>query len=360
MSSYNFADNYRAAGLAVGPEVLRTRQQPFDKLREAINSRSSVDLIRIYFGLRVPQGTEWFRSAFAETDVSFSLIDNEREAAVLAAGLLEAAVEDGTLYPAFGVLTATVGGVRTPLVRQDLVASMRRKIQEQALNTRNSDYINPLTINVPAKSKLGSELAALSAAPDAAKTATLLKQVSEEFTSTSKTLAEQITDGFNSITSHITTLREEVELLWWHVGGWSRLLERPFSELSAGLAAVLAGIDVAELSRSDTGAAAAAALLQRTLAVGRNGALNNVSIREVADTLDEQQLGRIWLPPKLGDVPDICPVLTALAKAKEIGRGPAWHGAFQKASGIDVDVSLTPLEMAVQVYRERLLLRALG
>ena len=117
MTGFNLADNYRAAGLTAGPDVLRTRQEPFDKLRKAIDPGTAIDLTRLYFGLPVPRGTDWFRDAFGEADASFSLVDNAREASVLAAGLLESASADGKIYAALAILTTAAGGLREPPVR---------------------------------------------------------------------------------------------------------------------------------------------------------------------------------------------------------------------------------------------------
>ena len=64
--------------LATSAEVLRTRLKPFDKLRQAIDPPTAIDLTRVYFGLPVPRGTDWFRDAFGATDASFSLIRRSR------------------------------------------------------------------------------------------------------------------------------------------------------------------------------------------------------------------------------------------------------------------------------------------
>jgi hypothetical protein len=44
-----------------------------------------------------------------------------------------------------------------------------------------------------------------------------------------------------------------------------------------------------------------------------------------------------------------------LTKAEEIGSGSAWHAAFKKASGLEATIQFSPLELAMQVYRESLL-----
>jgi hypothetical protein len=360
VTEFNFADNYRAAGLTTGADALRARQEPFDELRRAIDPRTATDLTRLYFGLSVPRGTNWFRDAFAATDASFSLIDNAREASVLAAGLLEAAVADGKVFAALATLTAGVSGLRQPPVRPDLIAVMGFAIREKAVSARQQAPADPNKIRLPSKSKMATELAALAQTPDLQTASTLLKQLSEESADITKNLATQVLNVVQPLVAQVLTLREEVEMLWWHVGGWSRLLDKPFAELELGLAAVLAGIDMADMSRSETGPAAAPAIFQRTLAAGRKGKTGKISIKDAVGALPQDQFDRLTLPAALGTVPDVCPVLTAFAKAKEIGAGPTWHASFGRTTGLDAGLAFAPLELAMQAFREWLLLRALA
>jgi hypothetical protein len=180
VTEFNFADNYRAAGLTTGGDALRTRQEPFDKLRRAVDPWTATDLSRLYFGLSVPRGTNWFRDAFGATDASFSLIENAREASVLAAGLLEAAAADGKFYAALATMTTAAGGLRQPPVRPDLIDLMRFAIQKEAVSARQQEPADPNRIRQPSESKIAAELAALVETPDLQKASTLLKQMSEE------------------------------------------------------------------------------------------------------------------------------------------------------------------------------------
>jgi hypothetical protein len=148
-------------------------------------------------------------------------------------------------------------------------------------------------------------------------------------------------------------------MLWWHVGGWSRLLEQPFAELELGSAAVLAGLDMAEMSCSTTGPAATPAILKRTILAARKSKATKIAIKDAVDPLSQDQLDRISFAEQLNSVPDICPVLTAFLKAKEIGGGSSWHASFTKVTKLDPGAALPPLDLAMQAYRERLLLRAL-
>jgi hypothetical protein len=357
---FNFADNYRAAGLAPGPDILRTRQDPFDKLRRTIDFQTAIDLTRLYFELPVPRGTDWFRDSFGATDPSFSLIDNAREAAVLAAGLLEAAAADGKVYAALAILTTSASGLRQPLIRPELVDAMRNSIQAKAVTNRQQAPIDPSQIKLSPQSGMSTELTALVEAPDIAKVSSLLKQVSEESTEITKTLTSQVLAVVKPLAAEVVMLREEVEMLWWHVGGWSRLLEKPFAELDLGLAAVLAGVDMADMSRSATGPAAAPAIFQRTLLAGSEPKTTRIALKDAVDAIPQEKLDQLLLADALGDMPDICPVLTAFAKAKVIGAGSAWHAPFVNATGLGAESAFAPLELAMQAYRERLLLRALN
>jgi hypothetical protein len=47
-------------------------------------------------------------------------------------------------------------------------------------------------------------------------------------------------------------------------------------------------------------------------------------------------------------------------KAEDIGNGSSWHAAFKKATGLDATIEFQPLELAMQVYREALLIAKVG
>jgi len=184
--------------------------------------------------------------------------------------------------------------------------------------------------------------------------------VSEESAEITKTLTNQLLSVLQPLAAETLTLREEVDMLWWHIGGWSRLLEKPFADLAPGLAAVLAGVDLADMSRSAVGPVAAPAILQRTLAAGRKTQNAKITINNAVEALPQDLFDRLKLDHRLSTVPEICPVLTAFAKANEIGPGPTWHTAFAKATKLEAKSAFAPLDLAMQAYRERLLLCALN
>jgi hypothetical protein len=359
MAGFNFADSYKAANLAPGPEILRLRQEPFAELRATINAQRTLDLTRLYFGLPVPDGTDWFRDAFAGTDDSFSMLDNEREVAVLSSCLLAAAIADGHALAALVLLATAAAGNRQPLLRPEFLDDAREALLDQEISVRRSGSASSEPISVPPMSKVpAAATTALAEAPDWAKVATLFKQVGTEADAAAH-LAGKVSSALLSLTAEVANLRQEVDILWWFVGGWSQALERPFGDLDGALAPVMAGLDLAHLTSGPKGPAAAPAVLQRLLTSGRKKRKGEVTIQEAVDAFPPDSFGHLQLREELKRVPDICPVLTALSKAHEIAPSPAWYTSFRTASKLEPTAAFHPLDLAMQVYREMLILKQL-
>jgi hypothetical protein len=363
MAPFTFADTYRAAGLSPGPDIIRLRQEPFDKLRKSIKPSNVVDLTRLYFGLPAPDAATWLRDAFAEADPSFTLVDNQREVSVLAVCLLSVALEDGHASAGLAPIVAAAAGNRTPVVRPEFVEEARQRLHERAVDARRRASADPRQITPFAKadSKVPAAAAALAQAGDFAKTAEIFKLVSEESSQARKTLADQFHQVLVPLIAEVTYLREELDMLWWYVGGWSLVLERPFTELEPALAAAMAGLDLASLTKGDVGPVAAPAILSRLISASRKTDSRKVAIRDAVDGFGGNAFERLDLDgERLKRVPDVCPVLTAFLKAHEIGKSPTWHQPFAKVSHMKATATFHPLELAMQVYREALLIALLA
>lgn len=356
MSSYNFADRYRAAGLAPGHEIIALRQVPFDNLRKDADVAIILDLTRLYFGLPVVDGAEWFREAFAETDLSFSMIDNEREASVLSACLLGAIIDDGNVFAAIAPLVAAAGGARTPLSSTDLLEYARQAVAKYSVASRQAQSVDVTKIKLPAKGKAAAAMDAVVQTPEWASLGEVVKTVSSESLEATKTLTNQIFSVVKPLAAQVRDLQEEVSMLWWYIGGWSRALEKPFTELDIGTSALMAGLDLGNLVQGESGPAAAAAILHRLVVTPRTDGQDPLSLDVAVDSVPFGTFPGFEFIGKISQVGDLCPVLCALSKAEEVGTGSAWHAAFKKITGLEASMTFTPLELAMQVYRESLLI----
>lgn len=360
MGGFNFADKYKAAGLSPSPEIISLRQEPFDSLIEGMNTEIAIDLTRIYFGLPVPQGTDWFRDAFAETDPSFSMLDNEQEAAVLSACLLSKLITENNEAAAISILTTSAGGNRKPLVYPELIENARTALISIAIDNRSyqpESAIQFKVIKTDIKDVIAPLLTGQAAWPEVAN---ILNSVNDGSYKTTRNLARQVLDLLYPLTKQVAELQEEVSILWWHIGGWSRVLNKPFNALEPGVAAAMAGLDLADLSITLAGPAAAPAILQRTITAVCTEDTMKASVKEVVDAFPSESLEILNLGDELKSVSDICPILTGFHKAFEIGGSPAWEKAYQKATKFDECIQFDLLDLAAQIYRERSLLKVIG
>lgn len=356
MPSYNFADQYKMAGLDPGPAIIQLRQPPFDKLRREIKLSTILNLTRLYFGFPVPDGTDWFRNAFAKSDPSFSMVANEREVAVLSVCLLAAALEDGHVCAGLAPVVAAAGGARNPLLRIEFIEDARQAIAAHAVTSRQHNAVDIRQIKQPTKSKVTEAVTALLADPDWPKAGDAINLAGRESSEASKTLTNQILAVLSPLAEQVLDLREEVSMLWWYIGGCSRALEKPFEKLNIGLAALMAGLDLAHITQGQSGPVAAPAILQRIVMGSRANRNKEISLESAVEALPAGAFQQLDISEKIKNVSDLCPVLAALAKADEIGGGGTWHAAFKKASLLEAGTKFLPVELAIQVYRESLLL----
>lgn len=341
MSGLSFADTYKAAGFSPGPEIVRLRQEAVEAIRKDLKATQVIDAVRLYFGLPAPSAAGWFRDGFARTDPSFTMVDNAREVAVLSACLLSAEIDGGNVAACFAPLTASAVKARTPVVQPDVIDHARETLHLRAVSSRASTPQHSTST-----AKLDEAAEALAQGGEWPKAAALFKQLAAESNAKSIRLTQQL-----------NAVKEEVEILWWHVGGWSRILNQPFSELAPGAAALMAGIDLSDLTTSAIGPAAAPAILFRLVSAGREKQSASVTIAAAIDGLSPESLNSVSLPQVLSGFVDVCPVLGALTKAATIGAG--WPEKFKDASGLDAAVTFDPADLALQVFRERQLLAQL-
>src|SRR3546814_87643 len=94
----------------------------------------------------------------------------------------------------------------------------------------------------------------------------VLGKIRSEAQSSTKTVANQSAAHIKTLKRELRLQREEGQMLWWFVGGYSRALERDFASLNVTQAAIAAAVDLANLTAVSTvGPLAAPALIERIL-----------------------------------------------------------------------------------------------
>jgi GTPase-associated system helical domain len=145
---------------------------------------------------------------------------------------------------------------------------------------------------------------------------------------------------------------------WWVVGGWSGEVERLFSDMETTEAARQAGWELVAKNPAPLGLHAAPALLNLVLERGRE---------DIAEISLDQALGEVDLSWRKATFEDfsaspnasLFPIFLMFGLSAEANDAEDWKAPFTRRTGIDPKATISPLNFAVQVYRERILRRQL-
>jgi hypothetical protein len=357
VTQLNLADLYRSANITLSAENFTQRQTAFSGLGKSLSVRQVVDLVRIYFGTEVADtDAEWFREGFASTDSPFSLIDNRREASLLAGSLLLTSLVGGNAFAGVTVLAASVRGKRIPAVNaidtETFETSLKNLATRKQRPRQYATNLKPIAKTTVTKEKLAAAVSIPALADD------IFLVNEESYTATKSSFAE-VQSLLSELGADLAEAREEIEMLWWIIAGWSRSLNRSFVEIGVPLSAVSAGFDLADLSLTVHGPYAADAMFTRVLSTGKKQKETSATIALIGDSVNADLVNLLNISPKAQQHADICPLTNALMKGSEVGKGSAWHLSFQHTSGVDTAIKLTVAEIAMQAMYERLVLSIL-
>lgn len=351
MSGFDFADRYAEAQLQPTAEIMAARKASAARIQENAEKAQILDLVCSYYSMR--PNLDWFRDELRQEDTTFSLLAGARESVLLAALILAAKIEENDPVAILGVVAGSLRGKRTPGEFDWLLAEARSVLAADAVEARV-----PRKPALPIKNSINNKLTQelTDAASDPAALGAAVVKLRAESQESAAYVARQVTDALERLHANARYQREESQILWWLFGEHSRSLDKPFSAFRPAQVALIGGVELAALTdASKLGPVAASAVLERILRnAKRDTKAQPVTLIGAVDGLGAD-LGSIKAPAPVR--PEICPVLTAIAKASEIGNG-AWAAAFNKATGMAADTEFEPIDLAVQVYRECLLGKA--
>lgn len=140
---------------------------------------------------------------------------------------------------------------------------------------------------------------------------------------------------------------------WWVVGGWSAEADSFFRDLDAAEAAVQAGWELAGMTSSPLGLHAAPALLDLVLERSRD------SLPEIAVVAASKAPKLVWRKTNFesiagGPLAPLLPISTMFGLSADSADEEDWKPAFTRKTGMDPATTIAPMNLAVQVYRERL------
>jgi len=350
---FKFMDAYRTMVPAAGREVVDARQKSHDKLFSLVSKEieKRYDLCRLAFQLPYDPATltEWFEKPVKTFDVQFSTALDKAEAGRIAALLLRDLVWRGTSHYALAVVITSYCGRRVSVGGSELVTAAREALVEAGKERRI--VLADKKITLPAGKDLKAELDAINASPTGPAVKAGMEAMANELRGGATRLATSASEAFESLKNDTTRMAEELDMLWWHIGDWSDLLDRPREGFPKQAAAVLSGTELGGLVRQLPGPYGAYGILRRTTGKVSDKKTNLKNVIEAIDAADLKRLARPLPVSALG----LFPVHEAINLAAE--RGPStWAAAFEQKAPDALGLEVSNYDLAVQSFREKMLI----
>lgn len=354
MGTITFGDIYRSAQFSLQPASMELRQKTADRLLKSPTFDDYVGLVKLHLGLPEATFRDHLVGEFQTDDGTFSIVEGDRELIVLATALLAAIIKSGNEHAALALVAGSCAGKRVAVIRPDLAEWAKSLLYEFAIKGRDRDVAARTRIPLPEQRDSGAMIDSWAAAPNLATIAPLLAHINETAEADAVAGSTNATKAIDVLVDEVRDLRQELEMLWWNVGGYSKQLNKPFTDIPKVLVPILAGVELAAMTRSAVGPAGIAALILlriRACAVP-------VSLT-IAESVDAAVTASVTVPKDsdINSIGPLCPLLIAMNLRQTVGDGIAWHGAFKKLTGIEASDELPSLDMATQIYRELLLVK---
>lgn len=310
----DFAEWFRAAGLAPTSEELPKRWAGVEAFEA--NRNNVIALAEIFFGFfdHKESFLDGFRKQFQVADSSFRMRENDRELSVLAGATLVTIMEESETDLADLATLALVACAAQNLRATPCVA----EIPELAVKN--------LTRRAISRSKLNEN---------------------EDEDENQK--------GINRLRREIDVIGEESNILWWIFGETSRDTAKRWSICTVPQAAVMAGKELADLSRIAPGPAAAAALLNRVIKMVKTKPPAQVTVKDAIASLSKewrQTFVKDHCPPPLANV---TPVSNGIKLSLDLAADNAWVQNLATSTKIQHGGKIAPEILAYQIYLECLL-----
>jgi GTPase-associated system-like protein len=350
----DFSRWYREVELSSDPAVHQRRSTAVAALADAAKLPDVELLIRVAYRLREPKPDARQRviKLLVQADDTFEPTGNDREFEVLAGATLAALFGKPSRIGAtagLAVSTASLLGTRKSHTPMDLAKLAEQALVQHAESARDRE---PLPKLIDPKKELKLDIATAQAKAREAHSpehvALSLGLVTDSVTATLKSLVGKFQGAIDTLHQQLQLQDEELNMLWWLVGGKSWDLKCNFGEVPKSAAVLVLAAELAKLTRALPGPNSVGALLARA---GVDSA--PLTIPKVVNAAPPA-----WSEPCLSGMKVssvLHPVHFAMERRAETGEDTDWIAGWAAATGVDANSALSGSDLAMQFYRERLL-----
>jgi len=176
--------------------------------------------------------------------------------------------------------------------------------------------------------------------------------------------AAPVEDNVNSrigrLEHELTIVGEEANMLWWLVSEYSRDLNQSWKKVGSPAASIIAGKELADLTRIVPGPVAATAFLDRIVRLSDSAkSPKPITVKEAIEKTPREWREQYPFKPAAG-VEDLSPISKAIKVSLTVSDGDDWSAAFERGTDLEAKSKIPANALAYQVFLERLLANQFG
>jgi hypothetical protein len=351
---------YRLAEVEPKGDDLPKRWAAVEAVVGSIDKPRAIEVARLYLGSASAslEFKDQFASIFQKNDPAFPMRANELELRVLAGAVVAQYLETQRSHIGDALALAVISGAapsfRQSVLLPEIVTIAQDYAFQESQKVRSYSPAAEVKATVLKAEQLLNDVKTPAAQNNLPGTVEALAAPLQKLYLATTAVAKSSNDAVSHLNDLVASLVEQSNILWWVFAGSSRDVEKSFSSIELASASLIAGKELADLTEVLPGPVAVPAVLDKILSVGRPAAAA-ISF-EAAITGVAGEWRQKCLDGQSGQLDDLSPIHLALRKA---GEGVAWKKSFESISGIKVSkLNLAPLTLAIQMYNERLLQKA--
>jgi len=362
----NLADWYRAGGVVTPQGSMDRRWAAVEELSNNLDSQLVVRLAKL-FGL--PGANEAdvpavLRETLQQKDDGFAAKGNLQELKVIAGAVLRHAMNVNADYASVAALSLVCVAFDDRMAKipeKDHVRAAQQYLAGQRATIAAKTEVPAITVSAFSKDAYASLLPASSFTPPGF--AALHEQLFSAFDTVTKNYAKTLQQARKSIAALAlkTDLQgEELNMLWWLQGGFSGALDQPFSRVDEKTAAILFPLELARLTRIPPGPEGIPGILLKSLQMSGGATGKPLSIATAVNAVPRAERERFSEAHDVDSVGEMCPVLLAVVTSLVTDGPDDWLPVYRKACDVSAEKPMPVFEVALQAYREHMLLQALA
>lgn len=351
----DFLLNCRELGIEATPEEIQQRWNGATAVASAVTRATLDALIRIAFGIRDVKGrssADWFREHWGKAGQPLLLTNYDRESQLMAASALLALYANSgkmSLWAALATVTSSLRRQRDLRLPCDIIARAERVLGQRSDSIRTR---RPTSCKgIEQKVSDAFALAAHAFEQGAQDLPTAFNHSLEAAKTASQTLATAMFQSLDALDDSLAARDEELDMLWWLVGGRIRLGSIPFDKVDHGAQPLLMARDLAVLTKLLPGPASIAAVLARAI----NSPDDTCCVADCVNACAYE-----WMETSLSADPSPVsqPIHFALSRRLETRDNTTWIPGWRGQTQLTPEVPLSRVALAETFYLEALQLRS--